>query len=191
MSESENSRSDTGGADEAVDSGRRGVLIGTAVLATGMGVGGALWMHRGAGAVPEPVPGFWASQWDRPQGGKLFLQSFRNKPLLLNFWATWCVPCIEELPRINDFYKANALNGWQVVAVAIDRMAPVQGFLKKTSLEFDVAVAGMSGLDLARGLGNMSGSLPFSVALDATGAVVFRKLGAITPEELAQLSRLK
>ena len=63
------------------------------------------------------------------------LADFRGKPLLINFWATWCPPCIEELPLINDFYVKNKANGWQVLGLAVDKPSSVQSFLKRMPLD--------------------------------------------------------
>ena len=172
---------------------RRGLLLGAGALAAGLGLGLAWWKSQpGASAqVAEPIPGFWAQQWSTPQGAPLPLQSFRGKPLLINFWATWCPPCIEELPLINAFYKQNHANGWQVIGLAIDKPGSVQAFLQKMPLDFPVAVEPLNGTDLARELGNPSGLLPFSVAIGAQGGVVQRKLGRLKQEDLDLWARLK
>ena len=179
---------------------RRALVAGTAVAAAVVGLSAGWWRSRtgsaaGGGAVKgaaaEPVPGFWAWQADRPDGTKFSMESLHRGPLLVNFWATWCGPCVQELPLINDFYLKNSPNGWQVLGIAVDRMPPVQAFLAHAPLAFPVAVAGFSGLDFARSLGNISGSLPFSVALDRAGAVVLRKLGVLDVPEFDLLSGLK
>lgn len=175
-------------------SSRRNWLLGaTAVTAATVGAGFAWWKLPSVAApvAPPPIDGFWSLQWDTPHGNRLAMESFRGRPVLINFWATWCAPCIEELPLINDFYRQNKVNGWQVLALAVDKMTSVQSFLQKMPLEFPVAVAGMSGSELARGLGNLAGGLPFSVVLSAEGAVVHRKLGRLTPDDLAAWLRLK
>jgi thiol-disulfide isomerase/thioredoxin len=130
-------------------------------------------------------------QWDTPQGGRVAMESFRGRPLLINFWATWCTPCVEELPLINDFYRQNKANGWQVLALAVDRLAPVQSFMQKLPLDFPVGMAGATGTELGRGLGNLAGGLPFSVVLSGGGLVLQRKLGRLTHEDLASWLRLK
>jgi len=175
-------------------SSRRGVLVGAAALAAGVGLGGAWWMrsaNSGAGEKTEPFPGFWALQWDTPQGGVLRLQDFRGKPLLINFWATWCPPCIEELPLINAFYREHQAQGWQVIGLAVDRAAAVQAFLKKTPLDFPVGMLGADTDGLGNRLGNPSGSLPYSVAISGDGAVAQRKLGRLHTEDLDTWARLK
>ncbi len=174
-------------------SSRRWLLGATAAGAALLGLGTAWWRNQAPHAVPaaEPVQGFWSMQWDTPQGSKLSMQSLQGRPLLLNFWATWCAPCVEELPLINDFYRQNKSNGWQVLGLAVDKLAPVQGFLKKMPLDFPVGMAGLSGAELGHGLGNAAGGLPFSVVLGANGAVLYRKLGRLHAEDLARVLSLK
>lgn len=176
----------------------RRLLVGaTAAGAALLGVGAAWWRRPGLsesadrGAVAEPVEGIWSLQWDTPEGGKLPMQSFRGRPLLLNFWATWCAPCVEELPLINDFYRQNKANGWQVLALAIDKPVPVQGFLKKMPLDFPIGMAALAGVDLGRSLGNVAGGLPFTVVIGAEGAVLYRKMGRLHAEDLVKVLGLK
>ena len=176
---------------------RRLLLGATAAGAALLGVGTAWWLSPSSAdlaseaASAEPVEGLWAMQWDTPQGDKLPMQSFRGRPLLLNFWATWCAPCVEELPLINDFYRQNKTKGWQVLGLAIDKTAAVQGFLKKIPLDFPVGMAGLLGAELGRGLGNVTGGLPFTVVIGAEGAVLYRKMGLLKAEDLTKVASLK
>ena len=172
---------------------RRMLLGGTAAGAALLGLGVAWWRTSGPEALPpaEPVDGFWSMQWDTPQAGKLSMQSLRGRPLLLNFWATWCAPCVDELPLINDFYRQNKGKGWQVLGLAVDKLAPVQSFLRKMPLDFPVGMAGLAGAELGRGLGNVAGGLPFSVVFGANGAVLYRKMGRLHPSDLAEVLSLK
>jgi len=89
------------------------------------------------------------------------------------------------LPLLDDFYRINKAKGWQVVGLAIDQPSAVRGFLRKTPLTFAVGLAGLGGSELSRSLGNLSGSLPFSVVLGAGGEVLHRKMGSLTAAELA------
>ena len=186
--------SDLDGAASAIPARNRRLLLGaTAATAALLGVGAAWWRNQVPDAAPvtEPVDGFWSMQWDTPQGGKLPMLSFQGRPLLLNFWATWCAPCVEELPLINDFYRQNKSDGWQVLGLAIDKLAPVQFFLQKMPLDFPIGMAGMAGADLGHGLGNVAGGLPFSVVLGGNGAVLYRKMGKLNAGDLANVLSLK
>lgn len=183
-------------ADATQNARRRGLLVGAAALAAAAGVG-VSWWHRSApggavsGPVAEPAPGFWGMQWETPAGLILATRSLQGKPLLLNFWATWCPPCVEELPLLNRFFNAHKAKGWQVVGLAIDKKSAVDPYLLKNPLDFPVALAGLSGADLGRALGNLTGSLPFTVIIGSNGSVVHRKMGRVIPEDLSAWAALK
>ncbi len=133
----------------------------------------------------------WAQEFDTPQGGaRLALRSFAGRPLLLNFWATWCPPCVAELPLLNTFYRAHRDAGWQVLGLAIDQPASVQRFLQRQPLDFPIGLAAQGGTELARALGNLGGGLPFTVIFDAAGKVRHRKIGAASETELQQWAAL-
>ena len=172
---------------------RRAVLATVAASAALAGVGLAWWNAQAPDALPPaaPVDGLWTLKWNTPQGDLLPMESFRGRPLLLNFWATWCPPCIEELPLINAFFQENKGKGWQVLGLAVDGLPPVQSFLQKVRLDFPIGMAGMSGAELGRGLGNLTGGLPFTVVLGASGQILHRKLGRLAAADLAAWVRLK
>lgn len=165
---------------------RRQIVLtaGAAVVATAAGAGWSWWRHRATGGSSEAGQALWQQRFDRPEGGELAMASLRGGPLILNFWATWCAPCVKEMPLLDNFYKQRLGEGWRVVGLAIDSPTPVREFLIKLPVSFPIGLAGLNGVDLARSLGNPSGSLPFSVVFDRRGQVIERKLGLIKPEEL-------
>lgn len=172
---------------------RRALMVTAGAVAAVAGIALAL-RHEQPGSTPsfrDPVDGFWVMQWQTPQGQTLSMKSFQGRPLLLNFWATWCPPCVQELPLLNAFYRQNARAGWQVLGLAVDNLAPVQDFLKRMPLDFSVALAGLPGVELSRSLGNLSGGLPFSVVIGANGEVLHRKMGQIHEEDLRAWVRLE
>ena len=161
------------------------VFTAAAASAAAAGLGGALWRHR-VQAEAELQTLIWAKTFARPGGGELRLAAFRGKPVLLNFWATWCGPCITELPLLDQFHQEHQAQGWQVIGLAVDNDMPVQAFLAQRPVSFPVGLAGFEGVSLSRRLGNVGGGLPFSVVFNATGAAQHQKLGAIAPEDLAR-----
>lgn len=141
-------------------------------------------------ALPPVVQAFWARRFPGLDGTELDVARWRGQRLLVNFWATWCPPCVKELPEINQFYKEAKAKGWQVLGLAVDQADPVKAFLHKTPLDFSIALAGPQGLALVRELGNPAGGLPFSVAFDESGDINWRRLGVSRIEDLRELARI-
>jgi thiol-disulfide isomerase/thioredoxin len=174
---------------------RRWVVGAAAGSAVAAALGGWWWRSQEADA-PKSLPSaelapFWVTPWLDPQGKALNVQQLQGKPLLINFWATWCPPCVEELPLINAFFQQNKANGWQVLGLAVDRVEMVQKFLRQNPVDFPVAMAGLGGSELGKTLGNLSGGLPFTVVVNGAGLIAHRKLGRVTPENLQQWAGLK
>ena len=164
---------------------RRRLLFGMAAAGAGLVGGGLAWCQGRAGAkLAAAEQAFWGQEFETPQGGRLKLATLKGAPLVVNFWATWCPPCIEELPLLDQFYKENAARKVQVLGLAVDKTPAVRNFLQKTPISFPMGVTGSSGLELCLSLGNTSGALPFSVVMGPDGAIKHRKMGKITAQEL-------
>lgn len=176
-------------------------MYGTAaVAAVAAGAGLASWKQRTASPLGSAVLGasadaavaaFWGLSFESPSGTPLAMAELRGKPLLVNFWATWCPPCVEELPLLDYFYQENRAKNWQVIGLAVDQPSAVKTWLQTRPLNFPVGMAGLSGTELSKSLGNLAGSLPFSVVFGSSGQVIHRKVGKVAPQELAQWALLK
>jgi len=172
--------------------GRRRMLYAGVAGAAALAGAGAAWWKFQPHAVPSDAAAIlWPMTFDTPAGGALAMQSLRGKPLVVNFWATWCPPCVEELPLLDGFFRQNSSKGWQVVGLAIDQPSAVRKFLERTPVSFPVGLAGLGGTELSSALGNMSGGLPFTVVVGAAGDLLQRKMGRITAADLAQWSQLR
>ena len=173
--------------------GRRLLVLGAAAAAAGVAV--ALWRHRSSATTPSPeaagggqegaLANLWTLRFARPEGGELAMAQFRGRPLLINFWATWCPPCVREMPEIDRFARQFGGNGWQVLGLAADQEKPVRVFLGANPVSYSIGLAGFEGIALSRTMGNEGGALPFTVALDAAGDVTYRHLGEAKFELLA------
>jgi thiol-disulfide isomerase/thioredoxin len=170
---------------------RRGLLFGAAAGAAALAGAGVAWWRLRPAEGGEALPAdFWAARFDTPAASPLALQSLRGRPLVLNFWATWCPPCIEEMPLLSSFFNQNSATGWQVLGLAVDKLAPVQAFLQRQPVPYAVALAGMTGLDLSQNLGNQAGGLPFTVLIGADGRIRDRKLGKLHADDLERWRKL-
>ncbi|MEY4341141.1 MAG: hypothetical protein RL541_645 [Pseudomonadota bacterium] len=162
---------------------RKILLGGVAVLATLGGFGLAL-RKQASRLDAEAEQALWAAEFDTPEGQILKMQDLQGKPLVINFWATWCPPCIEEMPLLDTFFRQNASKSWQMVGLAIDQPSRVRQYLSQNAVSYPIGLAGMTGTNLGRLLGNAQGGLPFTVVLDGQGGVVQRKLGKLSKEEI-------
>ena len=179
-------------SDSPAKSSRRHWLMGAVAAAAALAGTGLAWRKYQVQAVaPALDNSLWQMTFNTPDGQTLRMADLRGKPLLLNFWATWCPPCVEELPLLNSFFKENSQKGWQVLGLAVDQLEPVKRFLAKAPLDFPVGMSGMPGLELSKSLGNLSGGLPFSVVFGSDGQVVQRKIGKIKPEDLQAWAAFK
>lgn len=170
---------------------RRTVWTGAlALTACAAGAGLAWWRLRPGEALSPAVSSFWASRFDGPNGEPVVMEAFRGRPLLVNFWATWCPPCVDELPLLNAFHALHTVRGWQVLGLAVDQPSAVRRFVQQLPLVFPVGMAGLAGTELSRSLGNPSGGLPFSVVFDAGGVPVHRKVGKLSEADLSQWAQL-
>lgn len=165
---------------------RRSIWVaGAAVAAAASGAGFHVWRRERSVAAALP-PDFWALRFEQPGGGELALAAMRGQPLLLNFWATWCPPCVTEMPMLDAFHRAHRERGWRVVGLAVDGPTPVRDFLQRRPMGFAIGLAGLTGVELTRRLGNASGALPFTIVIGRSGGVVERKLGALAEADLAR-----
>jgi thiol-disulfide isomerase/thioredoxin len=163
---------------------RTALYAGVAALAAVAGAGLA-WKRQVGGVMSqEALSAFWASTFETPSGESMSMTTFQGRPLVINFWATWCAPCIEEMPIIDNFFRQNESKGWQVLGLAIDQPSRVRQFLSQFPVNYKIGLAGMSGTEVSKILGNEAGGLPFTVVLDANGKLIQRKLGKLTPEEV-------
>jgi thiol-disulfide isomerase/thioredoxin len=113
------------------------------------------------------------------------MADWRGKPMVINFWATWCAPCVKEMPELDALQKQHPKA--QFVGIGIDSATNMQKFAQKVAVSYPLLVAGPGGIDLMRKLGNGPGALPFTVILAEDGSVKRTILGAASPEEVAAL----
>lgn len=189
----------------------RNVHILVAALAAGaLGVLASLWfggsplLRTGAGqralqaaidaTAPEPPPGVKPARPGEPmpplrladlQGKMQSLPgAYAGRPLLINVWASWCGPCIEEMPELDRFAQSQGRQGVQVLGLALDTPENIHGFLGRVPVAYPILVDTPGPADASVWLGNRKGVLPYSVLVGADGRILKQKIGPFAPGEI-------
>lgn len=115
------------------------------------------------------------------------LSQWRGKLVLLNFWATWCAPCLNEMPLLAEAHRRHFGRGFVVVGVAVDERDAVKAFLARRPVPYPVMVGGPELFDLMDTLGDQLRALPFSVLIAPDGRILERVSGDLDRTELAAL----
>lgn len=165
--------------------GRREALIlgGAGLVAAAAGaVVGAFTLQAGSGAAE-----LLAARFQDLDGRPRRLIDWKGRALLCNFWATWCAPCREEIPLFVAAKQKLGRSSIELVGIAIDSVDKIREFSAKFKINYPVLVGDAGTIALLRSLGNRGGGLPYTLALDSSGAIVQRHLGALTEADLRQV----
>lgn len=151
--------------------------VALAALAAGVWLARSHYPSRAPEASPPET--LWRLAYpdvaDRPQA----LSRWRGKLVVLNFWASWCAPCREEMPDFDALRNQYRTRGVEFVGIAIDTPANVRQFLQQSPVSYPILIGEGGGHALARQLGNPDGALPYTIVLDRTGRIVLRHLGRL------------
>ena len=110
--------------------------------------------------------------------------TWAGRPLLINIWASWCGPCIEEMPELQRFARTQGAEGVQVVGIALDEPDAVRDFLKRVPVDYPILIDAPGPADAGVRLGNLKGVLPYSVLIGADGRLLARRVGPFVHGEL-------
>lgn len=124
-------------------------------------------------------------------GQQQSLSKWKGRPLVVNFWATWCPPCVDEMPELSALQNEIAPANMQIIGIGIDSAANIAQFASKYKISYPLYTGSVAATDLTRKLGNQSGGLPFTVLIGRDGQVRKTYLGRLKIDELRKdLSQL-
>jgi thiol-disulfide isomerase/thioredoxin len=163
---------------------REALILGAVAAAAGVAgaVAGVLALQSRSGAA-ELLTARFSDLEGRPRR----LLEWQGRALVCNFWATWCAPCLEEVPVLVAAKQHLPAASADIVGIAIDNAMKVGEFALKFKINYSLLIADATALELLRRLGNHGGGLPYTVAMDRRGAFVSRHLGALNQAQLRQL----
>ncbi|MCC6198230.1 MAG: TlpA family protein disulfide reductase [Burkholderiales bacterium] len=163
--------------------------IGVVVAVAALAVGAYLGMQRIRADAPSPQAAAALAGLALPdQSGKEHrLDQWRGKVLVVNFWATWCAPCREEMPEFMKAQTEFGPKGLQFVGIAVDQADKVDQYVKEIGLNYPALIGGFGAMELSKTLGNSMMALPFTVVVDRQGAIAHTQLGILKPDKLHTL----
>ncbi len=167
---------------------RLGLFFVVGVLAVASAIGG--WFTFSSDDKSElssPTRILFEQPFKNPDQQVVDLSPLRNHVLIVNFWATWCAPCIKEMPELSDLQDEYAGQKIQVLGLAIDGFDNVREFGKRLTVNYPLLVLGASGIELARQFGNESGALPFTIVVSPSGQIIDRTVGIVSIEHLREV----
>ena len=163
--------------------GRRFLVIGVvAVAAAVAGYGVNVW--RRAGSQAEAAGAVMSARLIDLHGKALSIDQWRGRVLVVNFWATWCAPCRDEIPIFIKLQQMHQARGLQFIGVAIDQREKVERFARDFAMNYPVLLGGIDMMELSRRAGNRLGALPFTIVMDRTGAIVSVQVGILKEAKL-------
>ena len=160
------------------------IIVAISLLALLGGVLTSQWIYKTGLASDPAVKAFFANPWQTPDGKTVNTQDWQGKVLVVNFWASWCPPCVEEMPALDklqqEFLQQNVL----FVGIGIDSPSNIREFLSKTPVSYPIVIGGLEGSNLSKQLGNSQGALPYTIIINAKGKASYSKLGKISEDDI-------
>ncbi|QWE16856.1 TlpA disulfide reductase family protein [Polynucleobacter sp. AP-Nino-20-G2] len=159
-------------------------IAGISLVALLLGVLTSQWIYK-TGLASEPaIKAFFANSWKTPDGKSVDTENWRGKVLVVNFWASWCPPCVEEMPTLDKLQQEFSSKNVLFVGIGIDSPSNIREFLQKTPVSYPIVIGGLEGSNLSKQMGNTQGALPYTIIINAGGKAISSKLGKISEEEL-------
>lgn len=158
-----------------------GLIIIAALLALGGGI-----MVRGFLSPTEQTKTIPLPEFNLPdvEGNQHNISEWQGKIRIINFWATWCPPCIKEIPEFIALQEQYATKGVQFIGIAIDDQESVEKYLASIKINYPILIGEVNGIALAHQLGNVVDAVPFTLIVNQQGQIIHRQPGEFSREQI-------
>lgn len=163
------------------------LIAGVAMLALAAGFGAAIWHRQPGESESGAAEALLAAPLNDLQNQTGTLNQYRGKVLVVNFWATWCPPCREEIPHFIEIQQQANRKNVQFVGIALDNPSEVAGFVQEFAINYPILIGGINESEMMRALGNASGGLPYTLIYDRTGQLREKIIGGLDKSRLERL----
>lgn len=164
--------------------GKTGWIFTTGVAVIALAAGVYVGLSR---SPPQDAAILMALSLPDTHGEDQALSQWKGKVVVVNFWATWCEPCREEMPEFVQTQRELGGRGVQFVGIAIDELDKVTPFEKTLALNYPVLIGGYGAIELSKTFGNRLAALPFTVIVDRHGKIAHTQLGRLKPPQLRSI----
>ena len=163
------------------------LVAAVAVLSAAAGAGYHGWSRAQAEREAAARTALFNARFSGLEGGAPTLDRWRGKVLVVNFWATWCAPCREEIPVFVKLQERHGAKGLQFVGIAFDQPGKVTEFAREFGVNYPLLLGGTDTMEVMRAAGNRAGVLPYTLVIDREGRVVSREPGGVKEARLESL----
>lgn len=160
------------------------LIIVAAIIALGLGIAARHFFpsaeRTGISVLPEfNLPDLSGRQHN--------ISEWRGKVLVINFWATWCPPCLKEIPDFVALQAQYADKGLQFIGIALEDREPVAEYTAATQINYPILLGGDNGIALSQQLGNTVGAVPYTLVVDRKGQIIFRHPGELSKQQIMEV----
>ena len=160
------------------------IFGGVAILFAVFGIFYANRQFSPAAAQASAVSTLLSQSMKDANGQEQTLAQWKDRPLVVNFWATWCAPCVDEMPELSALQQEVEAQNIQIIGIGIDSASNIADFAKKYKISYPLYIGGINGTELSRHLGNQGGGLPYTVVIGRDGQVKKTYIGRLKMDEL-------
>lgn len=161
-----------------------GLIIIAAILALALGMSARHFFSPAENQASSPLPEFNLPDLSGRQHN---IAEWKGKVLVINFWATWCPPCLKEIPDFINLQQQYADKNVQFIGIALEDKEPVAKYAAEANINYPVLLGGDNGIILAHQLGNSVDAVPYTLIVDRQGQIVHRHPGELSKEQLLEI----